>query len=199
MSRGKKRVLTPEEQKLWNAVKTTAEPLHKTRSQSSASELALSQPKGTANAIDLTGLTDQKRANGVGSVNVDRMPELSDRFNGQPVRMDGKTFRKMKGGKLKPEGRIDLHGMTLDQAHPVLNRFIHEAFEDGKRLVLVITGKGKQRDEGGPIPSRLGVLRHQVPLWLAQGNLAPMVLQVTPASQNYGGAGAYFVYLRRRR
>ena len=61
------------------------------------------------------------------------------------------------------EDRIDLHGMTLDQAHPALIGFIMRSYGEGKRLVLVITGKGKAKDEGGPIPVRLGVLKHQVP------------------------------------
>lgn len=129
----------------------------------------------------------------------DLMPTLPDRLNRAPVQMDKKAFGKMKRGKLKPEGRIDLHGMTLDRAHPALNRFIMSAHQSGKRLVLVITGKGKQRDEGGPIPVRHGVLRHQVPQWLSMPPLSSVVLQVTQSHISHGGAGAYYVYLRRAR
>ena len=129
----------------------------------------------------------------------DLMPSLPDRLNAAPVQMDRKAFGKMKRGKLKPEGRLDLHGMTLDRAHPALSRFIMSAHKDGKRLVLVITGKGKQRDEGGPIPVRHGVLRHQVPQWLAMPPLSSVVLQVSQAHVSHGGGGAYYVYLRRVR
>jgi DNA-nicking Smr family endonuclease len=69
----------------------------------------------------------------------------------------------------------------------------------GRRLVLVITGKGKDRDEGGPIPVRRGVLRHQVPHWLEVPPLAQVVLQVVPAHISHGGEGAYYVYLKRSR
>jgi DNA-nicking Smr family endonuclease len=127
------------------------------------------------------------------------MPSLPDQLRGAPVQMDQKAFGKMKRGKLTPEGRIDLHGMTLDRAHPVLTRFILSAHKSGKRLVLVITGKGKQRDEGGPIPVRHGVLRHQVPQWLGMAPLSSAVLQVTQAHISHGGGGAYYVYLRRQR
>ncbi len=126
-------------------------------------------------------------------------PSLPDQLNRSPVQMDQKAFGKLKRGKLKPEGRIDLHGMTLDRAHPALSRFILSAHKSGKRLVLVITGKGKQRDEGGPIPVRHGVLRHQVPQWLGTAPLSSVVLQVSQAHVSHGGGGAYYVYLRRQR
>ena len=115
------------------------------------------------------------------------------------VRMDRKTHVNLKRGKLKPQARLDLHGLTLDQAHPRLVRFIHDAHASGKRLVLVITGKGKDRDEGGPIPVRRGILKHHVPQWLASPALSFAVLQVTEAHVRHGGSGAYYVYLRRKR
>lgn len=126
-------------------------------------------------------------------------PSLPDQLRRAPVQMDQKTFGKMTRGKIRPEGRIDLHGMTLDHAHSALTKFILSASGSGKRLVLVITGKGKNRDEGGPIPVRFGVLRHQVPQWLSAAPLASAVMQVSEAHISHGGGGAYYVYLRRRR
>jgi DNA-nicking Smr family endonuclease len=114
-----------------------------------------------------------------------------------PLQMDRKTFSKMTRGKVKPEGKLDLHGMRVESAHPALVQFILKAQASGKRLVLVITGKGKDRDEPGPIPTPRGVLRHHVPQWLALPPLAQAVLQVTPAHVSHGGDGAYYVYLRR--
>lgn len=116
-----------------------------------------------------------------------------------PVSMDHKTHRKMTKGKLSPDARIDLHGMTLNEAHGELTHFILSSHEKGHRLVLVITGKGKDRDEGGPIPTRMGVLRHQVPQWLRLPPLGRLILQTTPAHLKHGGHGAYYVYLRRSR
>jgi DNA-nicking Smr family endonuclease len=93
--------------------------------------------------------------------------------------MDAGTHAKMTRGKLHPEARIDLHGLTLAEAHPELIRFILNAQSQGLRLVLVITGKGKRRDDTGPIPQRVGALRHQVPHWLHLPPLGP----AGPASQ----------------
>ena len=129
----------------------------------------------------------------------DIAPAIADQVARHPVQMDRKTFGKMKKGRLAPEARLDLHGMTIAEAHPELTGFILRAVTRNFRLVLVITGKGKVKDDGGPIPVRHGVLRHQVPHWLHSMPLKPHVLQITEAHLKHGGQGAYYVYLRRNR
>lgn len=109
--------------------------------------------------------------------------------------MDHKLHKRMTRGKMRPEARLDLHGMTLAAAQPELAGFILSCHANGLRLVLVITGKG--RGDHGPLPTRPGALRHQVPYWLHQMPLAKVVQQVTPAHYRHGGEGAYYVYLRR--
>ncbi|TDX31921.1 Smr/MutS family protein [Rhodovulum visakhapatnamense] len=115
------------------------------------------------------------------------------------IRMDRKAFLRMKGGKLDPEARIDLHGMTLAEAHPALIGFILRSQAEGRRLVLVITGKGRGTEWEPAFADRRGVLRRQVPHWLQQAPLTGAVLQVTPAHRKHGGEGAFYVYLRRPR
>lgn len=130
----------------------------------------------------------------------DVLPALSERLRSAPVQMDAKSYKTMQRGKLKPEGRIDLHGMTVAQAHPALISFIMSAQSSGKRLVLVITGKGGKREELGAIaPQRMGALKRQVPIWLTMAPVSTAVLQVTESHVRHGGAGAYYVYLRRAR
>lgn len=129
----------------------------------------------------------------------DIAPPIHESLSRAPLQMDAKTHKTMVRGKLHPEGRIDLHGMTMDEAHPALLSFIAHSHMMGRRLVLVITGKGKQREEFAPMPSRMGVLRHAVPQWLRMAPLHGMVLEVRPAHISHGGMGAYYVYLRRRR
>jgi DNA-nicking Smr family endonuclease len=114
--------------------------------------------------------------------------------------MDSRTFTRMKRGKVKPQRKLDLHGMTLAQAHPALIRFIHAAHVDGLRLVIVVTGKGRERAADlDPIPQPRGLLRHHVPGWLHAPPLRQLVLQVTDAHVRHGGSGAYYVYLSRPR
>lgn len=116
-----------------------------------------------------------------------------------PIQMDSKTHRKIIKGKMRPEATLDLHGLTLAEAQSELNYLVAGAWARGMRFLLIITGKGKRKpDYEAPIPQRVGVLRHQVPLWLGRAPLNSMVLHVTQAEAKHGGSGAYYVYLRRR-
>ncbi len=190
------RHLSPEERALWDRVKGTTKPMSP-EAKPDPSPLPPLRKKPVAPRDPLPDFhvgqkADAHRPN-------DLLPSITHRLANAPVNMDSKSFGKMKRGKLVPEARIDLHGMTMAEAHPELLVFILGSQAMGRRLVLVITGKGKDRDDGGPIPTRNGVLRHQVPQWMALPPLAQAILQVTPAHLKHGGHGAYYVYLRRRR
>ncbi|AXC48902.1 DNA mismatch repair protein MutS [Paracoccus suum] len=124
-------------------------------------------------------------------------PTPAEALASVPVAMDHRTHRRMSRGKLAPEARIDLHGMTLAIAQPVLERFVLAQHSAGRRLVLVITGKGKAGGVDAPLPVRPGALRHHVPMWLGRAPLGRVVQQVTPAHFRHGGEGAYYVYLRK--
>lgn len=190
------RHLSAEERALWEKVAERATPLDATRPK-----VPVDQPKSPKKPAPAQAAVRPFRVgqSTQGHRPNDLLPGIADQMSQSPVNMDHKSFGKMKRGKLKPEARIDLHGMTMAEAHPELVAFILGSQAVGRRLVLVITGKGKDRDDGGPIPTRHGVLRHQVPQWLALQPLAPAILQVTPAHIKHGGHGAYYVYLRRGR
>lgn len=194
-----RRKLKPEEIELWQAVARKTEALH--RPQTFDPEAYAPQPKRIEEPprkpVFLDGKSPPKPA--ARKTGYDLAPTLPEQMRKAPLQMDRKTFGRMARGKLKPEGRIDLHGMTLDRAHGALTRFLLSSHSSGKRLVLVITGKGKDRDEGGPIPVRNGVLRHQVPQWLSMAPLKSVVMQVSQAHVSHGGGGAYYVYLRRQK
>lgn len=117
----------------------------------------------------------------------------------ETLAMDRRAFEKMVRGRLKPQARIDLHGMTAAHAHDALRGFILRTHGNGIRLALVITGKGKRGADDAIIPERYGVLRHQVPQWLRLPPLHSLILQIAPAHRSHGGDGAYYVYLRRAR
>lgn len=196
----KPRGLRPDEEELWQTVAIQTNPLHPKRKPRSLIEKTAQQTRKPLK-INKSGL----RAFHVGEAALphvrghDLAPSLADRISQSPIQMDHKTFGKMKKGRLSPEGKLDLHGMTMANAHPALNQFILDAYADGKRLVLVVTGKGKYRDEPGPIPVPFGILKHQVPQWLQMMPLRSAVLQVSEAHLKHGGGGAYYVYLRRHR
>ncbi|MBC7143577.1 MAG: Smr/MutS family protein [Rhodobacteraceae bacterium] len=193
MSR-RKRGLTPEERELWGRVASSARPIRPVHAPAAE---AGPRPKPTHPKPLPSDFHIGQMARPMTAAH-DLVPALEDRLAAQPVRMDRRTHQQLTRGKLRPEARIDLHGMTLAEAHPELIRFILGAHGSGKRLVLVITGKGKRSEDHGPIPQRVGILRHQVPHWLTQPPLGALVLQVTPAHLKHGGGGAFYVYLKRR-
>ena len=190
------RHLSPEERALWDMVAGRMKPLDRARPHEPPHAAPPKRPRPKEPDL-LQAFQVGEKANA--SRPHDVLKPVGDRLSKAPVQMDHKSYGKMTRGKLKPEGRLDLHGMTLAEAHPELIAFILGAQAVGKRLVLVITGKGKDRDEGYAIPVRNGVLRHQVPQWLALPPLRQAILQVTPAHIRHGGQGAYYVYLRRGR
>lgn len=193
-----RRKLTSEEVELWHQVVAHAERLHP-GGHSHPPALPLPKPKPAKHPQPRLESFELGSRAKTKPVRHDLKPALTKSLAASPVKMDEKAFRRMKRGKLKPEGKLDLHGMRVDGAHPALTRFILTAQASGKRLVLVVTGKGKDRDEPGPMPVPRGILRHHVPQWLSLPPLAQAVLQVTPAHVSHGGGGAYYVYLRRNR
>ena len=194
----RRRDLKPEERELWRRVEQSATPMHPHRRTTLPAALtpkAAPQPvKAPMPSPDLSGLTIGGRS----APGHDLAPSLSQSLARQPLTMDAKAHKRLKQGKMVPEGRIDLHGLTLSEAHPRLISFVFASHAAGKRLVLIITGKGRDRDDGGPIPERRGILRHQVPQWLTTGALGPVVMQVTEAHRRHGGSGAFYIYLRRK-
>lgn len=111
------------------------------------------------------------------------------------------TQDRLMRGKLEPELSIDLHGLTQALAHHRLHASLARAHQQGKRLVLVITGKGKPAKEYGAswALSAHGVLKEMVPRWLGEPKFASFVAMVRPAHLRHGGVGALYVYLRKNR
>ena len=119
-------------------------------------------------------------------------PRLAPLDPGRSGDVDTRTLDRLRRGQLRPEGRLDLHGMTQAEAHGALEKFIPRAQGAGRRCVIVITGKGSVSAGGG-------VLRNAVPGWLNAPSLRPSVLAFAEAVPRDGGAGALYVLLRRKR
>jgi DNA-nicking Smr family endonuclease len=97
----------------------------------------------------------------------------------------GHTEARLRRGRVDPEARIDLHGHNYDSAYRLLVSFLARAYADGKKLVLIITGKS-------------GVLRQHLPLWLNGPELQSVVIGFREAHVRHGGGGAFYVALYKR-
>lgn len=106
--------------------------------------------------------------------------------------LDRANAERLKRGLHPIEARLDLHGMTQADAHRALAGFVADSREAGRRVVLVITGRGLATGEPG-------ILRRAVPRWLDEPGLRPHLLAIAAAQPRHGGAGALYLLLRRRR
>ncbi|MDF3605199.1 Smr/MutS family protein [Paracoccus sp. DMF-8] len=215
----RRRGLSPEDRALWTRVTDTVAPMHPARRKATDpladtptalppdklppdkalpwKKSALARQPDQIPAADPGFGGFSFGAAGKPTTRVDLAPSPSERLRAGALRMDHKKHRQMTQGKLAPDSRIDLHGMTLSEAQPALMNFVIGAHARGHRLVLVITGKGRAGGPDAPLPVRPGALRHNVPHWLHMPPLGRIILQVTPAHRRHGGDGAYYVYLRK--
>ena len=115
------------------------------------------------------------------------LPPL-DRVSGNFAGLDRASAERLKRGRYPIEARLDLHGMTQDEAHRALSGFVTRSRMLGRRVVLVITGHG--RTSGG-------ILKAAVPRWLNEPGLRRHVLAMTKAQPRDGGTGALYLLLRK--
>ncbi len=199
---GKRRLsaLAPEDQALWELLKQDIRPLHDapvvgglTLPDLSANPRTLQarhppRPKiaplvwhtpGTF-AVDAVSRQTQRSST--------KLP--SDLRHGGTHGLDRAGAQRLRRGKVPIDETLDLHGLTQVQAQGQLEDFVIKAAREGRRRLLVITGKGRR--SGGE-----GVLRARVPEWLGQDPLGRLVLAFAYAKRHDGGQGALYLLLRR--
>jgi DNA-nicking Smr family endonuclease len=179
--------LTDADQALWHNVTRSIVPLKRRRVRREPSEGARPAANKQSNKQSKPALPSSSHAHAAPARPAAKAPPPL-----MPI--DRKLKQRLARGQVEIDARLDLHGRTLSEAHVALLRFLHRAQSEGARVVLVITGKGMSETDRGR-----GVLRRQVPLWLALPELRNHVLGVEEAHVAHGGAGALYVRLRRGR
>ncbi len=96
--------------------------------------------------------------------------------------------KRVKRGKIAIAATFDLHGHTQATAARILPGFLIGERQAGARCVLIITGKGKMGE---------GVLRRNFLDWINSPAARPIVSGFAEAHQRHGGAGAFYVFLRK--
>ena len=185
------RTLSDEEEGLWQAVARSVKPLRKPRVKPGE--------KSEQSAVVKPQVKPQ----------IPKAPvrvKASELFQGHPAPpppkksgpalapIDRRTKQKLSRGREAIEARLDLHGMTQDQAHGALSRFFRSAQNDGIKFVVVVTGKGLR----GATGTERGVLRREVPRWLGMPEFRDVVVGFEVAAISHGGEGALYVRVRRR-
>ncbi|NFV81615.1 Smr/MutS family protein [Magnetospirillum aberrantis] len=183
--RGRRRILTPDEVRIWRAVADTVTPLPGRAVEGTGDEVE-TPPAEPAPAPPPPAIPPARPSK-------TPMPArpLPDLRSGVTPGLDKRSSERMKRGEMEIDGRLDLHGMTQDVAHAALVGFVSRAYDGGRRCLLVITGKGYR--EG------TGVLRANVPRWLNQSPCRERILGFSTARPQHGGEGALYVLIKRRR
>jgi DNA-nicking Smr family endonuclease len=96
--------------------------------------------------------------------------------------------KRVRRGRIALSASLDLHGHTQDSAAAVLPHFLAGQRKQGARCVLIITGKGRNQE---------GVLRRNFLHWLESQAAQAFVSGYAEAHPRHGGAGAFYVFLRR--
>jgi len=176
----RRRQLSDEERALWSGIARSIKPLRP------AKFVKVSKPGGTA----------EKAPASPGAETRAQAPSSAKPL--PLAALDRRQKQRVARGRDAIDVRIDLHGMTQSEAYDALHRFLRQAQANGAKIALVVTGKGTRpavRDGGG----ECGVLKRQVPMWLALPEFRPFVVGFDDAHVSHGGQGALYVRLRRRR
>lgn len=170
---GKRRDLTAEEKRLWRRVAShvkTRKPLPPEADEAPAPAKPAARTLARAPAAPAKPLAPKRTA-----------PATSaDRGN----------ERRVRRGQVAPSASLDLHGHTQDTGRAALRRFLIRAHRRGDRAVIVITGVGRSGE---------GVMKKRLPEWLTERELREIVSGFAQAHRTHGGAGAFYVFLKRMR
>jgi DNA-nicking Smr family endonuclease len=121
-------------------------------------------------------------------VSIDAMEESSgESLRFQRASVGRTTMRMLTRGSYAIQAEIDLHGMTLAEAKPRLEKFVARCARNNKLCIRIVHGKGLGSGERGP------VLKRAVDRWLRKWDA---VLAFVSARQVDGGTGAVYVLLR---
>jgi len=202
--RGNK-LLTDEDMALWRHTARSLDPLREKKSRiisGTGAELRLSASSAERNSE--VRIEPSFRPAGLGPESGPKQmtPPKSVGSKAPPLAdFDHRAARRIRSGRIEIEARLDLHGFRQHEAHAALRSFLLSAYSRGLRWVLVITGKGgpvRQEKEYWFEPER-GVLKRNVPRWLAEPELRAVVVSYTTASLSHGGEGALYIQLRARK
>lgn len=193
----RRRHLTDEERALWTGFARSIKPLDHAQ-EPPALETAAAEPVASRPAAAKPAAAKSAAAKPAATKPAARV-DLPRAEKSPPLAPLGRRLRRRVARGREPiDDRIDLHGHTQTKAHAALLRFLRGAQASGAKVVLVVTGKGTGRGDRDAAAER-GVLKRQVPMWLAQAEFRPFVLGFEDAHIGHGGEGALYVRLRRGR
>ena len=99
--------------------------------------------------------------------------------------------------------KIDFHGKSLLDSQEQFGHTIIESYNNGKRCLLFVTGKGlfksKNYEESDKPKLYHGIIRSSFVEWANSKKFSKYILSFEQASIEHGGDGAFYVYLRKNK
>jgi DNA-nicking Smr family endonuclease len=146
-------------------------------------------PEGPKNKDDIEILKKLKNLVKYGEgFNISDTPEY---IEGTGYHVHPSIAKRLHQGDYSIQAYVDLHGLHVDDAKDVFEKFLKWAVTTGKRGVLVVHGRGLSS------PSE-PILKKKVIEWLTHGLWRKWVVAYSSARLCDGGAGATYVLLRKR-
>ena len=98
--------------------------------------------------------------------------------------------------------KVDLHGLSLDEANKKIEILIDKYFMEGVEKIIIITGKGlRSKTSNNPYVSKdLSILKNSVPNYInANLKIKSKIKSISKAEIKDGGEGAFYIFLKKFR
>ena len=110
----------------------------------------------------------------------------------KPVLLDNNLYKQFKNHHYS---KIDLHGLTVDQAHQKLFEYFSINYKIKNLFHIVVTGIGNKTN-GEEFFT--GKIRRQFPYWLDTEKFQFMIKSYSPCKIQHGGLGAFYIKLKSK-
>tara|TARA_B100000686_G_C16622073_1_gene879797 strand:- start:204 stop:830 length:627 start_codon:yes stop_codon:yes gene_type:complete len=190
------------EKNLWELVKKSANPLNKKEiEQCFVPNNSL--PLNEKNYVKEKYLTKKHIKNDKSQFkDSNKIPRFETSFKESQSNFSGidkRTYSRLRKGKISIEDTLDMHGMSQKKAFESIKQFINASIEKNFRCVLVITGKGENKNSFFEQNKKnIGILKESLPKWLSEKEISRNIITHSVASIKHGGSGARYILLRKK-
>ena len=139
-------------------------------------------------SISIGGPIENKKK----SDNLDKKSTKIKKIFSKPVLLDNNLYKQFKNQHFS---KIDLHGLTVDQAYQKLIEYFSVNYKKKNLFHIVVTGLGNKTN-GEEFFT--GKIRRQFPFWLDTEKFQFMIKSYSPCKIQHGGLGAFYIKLKSK-
>ena len=113
---------------------------------------------------------------------------------------DKDRYLDQKETSIQKIRKIDLHGLSLDEANNKIETLIDKYFIEGVEKIIIITGKGlRSKTVDNPYVSKdLSILKNSVPDYINSNlKIKNKIKSISKAKIKDGGEGAFYIFLKK--